>query len=186
MLSMTPPESLPNLDEVFLDTIEMTVDNKGRVGIPEKFMKVIRKLCPDNANVIGIAPTPEKSIKLMPYSYIARRIADWSKLNGEKGAERKMLNALTAYATWLPLDPQNRIKLNPTLMRLCRIQRDVVIVGSIHFMQLFDVHNYEETVLTQLANYDEIEKEAERKIQEVAPVQFVLNTSGAPAATKIS
>lgn len=170
-----PDISTLNLDEVFLDSAEMTVDNKGRVGIPEKFMKVIRRICPDNANVVGLTPTPERSIKIMPYSYFARRVTQWGQLDGEKQAERTMLNVLSSCSGLFPLDPQNRIKLNPALMRLCNIQRDVIIVGNVHFMQLFDKLTFERMMEKGLEIFDEAQEKATRKLNETAPVQLILN-----------
>lgn len=175
-----------NLEEVFLDNAEMTVDTKGRVGIPEKFMKVIRRICPENAGVVGLTPTPERSIKIMPYSYFARQVAHWGQLDGDKQAERTMLNVLTSYSGLFPLDPQNRIKLNPGLMRLCNIQRDVIIVGNVHFMQLFDVRTFERMMEKGLDVFDEAQEKATRKLTEGVPVQFVLNQGTGASGPQIS
>lgn len=172
---MTSQDPTLNLDEVFLENVEMSVDSKGRVGIPEKFMKVIRKICPEHAGVIGLTPTPERSIKLMPYPLFAQKVGEWGRLNGEKQAERTMLNVLTSYSGVFPLDPQNRIKLHPGLIKLCNIKHDVVITGNIHFMQIFDSQRFEEMMGSGLNGFDDCQEKASAKQTATAPIQLVLN-----------
>jgi len=42
-------------------------------------------------------------------------------------------------AELVQLDKQNRVKLNPLMMEICEIRQQVVIVGNMHYLQLFDV-----------------------------------------------
>jgi MraZ protein len=127
------------MDQVFLGNDQMTVDEKGRVGIPRRFMTVLRAADPDHGDGVGVMITPERSIKVMPVAYFNQELARWSGLNEQIDEERMILNLSTSMAELAALDKQNRIKLNPLMMELCSIDRQVVVVGSIKFMQIFDV-----------------------------------------------
>ncbi|MCH8332662.1 hypothetical protein IIC65_01915, partial [Candidatus Sumerlaeota bacterium] len=64
--------------QLFLNSQEMLVDAKLRVGIPERFMKVLKQICPDHVDQIGLAATPDRSIKLMPYPYFMQALEQWN------------------------------------------------------------------------------------------------------------
>lgn len=137
----------------FLNNQEMTVDTKGRVGIPERFMKVLKQGYPDACEEIGVTATPDRSVKLMPKPLFEQELERWSELDDRITDQRTILNLLTAFADLLPLDKQNRIKLSPQLLKFCNIDRDVIIVGSIHYMQIYDRHTWEERVRQDMEKF---------------------------------
>jgi MraZ protein len=125
--------------QIFLGNELMKVDQKGRVGIPARFMTVLRSLCPDQTESVGLMVTPEQSIKIMPLPAFLEEVERWSHLSDLNADERMLRNMATGSAELAQLDRQNRIKLNPLMMELCEIRQQVVIVGSMEYMQLFDV-----------------------------------------------
>ncbi|GEM_PF-2713354 len=164
----------PFLETDFLDSVEMTVDRKLRLGIPERFMKALRRICPDQAGVIGLAPTPERSIKLMPYPVFREELDRWRALEHEPGEGRLALTFFTSLAGLYPLDNQNRFRLNPVLMRMCQIQRDVVITGNLRFMQVFDTRLFEELMREALPKVDPALRRLARGEPTPAPIQYVI------------
>lgn len=170
-----------DMDKIFLSTEEMTVDNKGRVGIPARFMSVLRTICPDQADAIGVMITPDQSIKLMPIPYFEKEIARLSQLNDQVDEERMMLNLLASLAERAPLDKQNRIKLNPFMMKECAIGRDVVIMGSIQYMQIFDQKVWREYYKTSLPQLGAATSRVAKKDEPKASVQYVINAGEPPA-----
>lgn len=172
---MSEPKTDPDPEEVFLDCAELSVDAKGRITIPEKFVRVLKRISPDKADVVGVAPTPERSVRIMPYSYFLKKVGKWSEMEGESKAERTMLNVLTSLSGLVPLDGQNRIRLSPALMRLCRLQRDAIIVGNIATMQLFDRRTFEEMIEQGLNSFDEAQEKAAEAKSGPVPVQYVIN-----------
>ena len=127
---------------IFLGNELMKVDQKGRVGIPARFMAVLRAMCPDRTESVGMMISPEKSIKILPLPHFLEEVERWNRLDDLVAAERTIKNLVTSTAELATLDKQNRIKLNPQLMALCQIRQQVVVAGSMHYMQLFDVETW--------------------------------------------
>lgn len=138
---------------IFLNNQEMVVDSKLRVGIPERFMKVLREVYPENCEKIGVAASADKSIKLMPEPIFLKELEYWSSLDDRSENQRTILNISTAFADLMPLDKQNRIKLSPALCDFCSISREVIIVGSVRYMQIFDRNSWNELVRKNLDRF---------------------------------
>lgn len=186
---MAKQQSGINFEDLFIDSAEMTVDAKNRVGIPEKFMKVLRRLCPDDADKIGVCPTPDSSICLMPRPRFESQLAEWrEKMTGGSAEQRRMLTTMTSLSGLFPLDAQNRVKLNPTLMRICSIKRDVIITGNIDYMQIFDLNGFEKSMIDGLQQFDAMMEKSVGRQAPQTQIQYVINPPQAqsgedPAAT---
>lgn len=167
------------MEQLFLGNEQMTVDDKGRVGIPARFMTVLRAICPDAADSVGVMITPDRSIKIMPAPCFAKEIESWSQFNDRIDEERMMLNLSTSMAERLALDKQNRFKLNPLMRDICAIDRQVVIVGSMRYMQLFDLNVWRDTIEKSLPNWGKASTRVASRNEPKAPIQqFVINTGG--------
>lgn len=126
----------------FFGNEPMTVDVKGRVGIPAKFMTLLREHYPDHANQIGYFVTPEGSLKLMPIPVFDQECAKWEQFDESIEDHRIALMFFTSTSDRVTLDGQNRIKLSSTIKRLCGIDRQVIISGGKDSMQLYDEGAY--------------------------------------------
>ncbi len=166
------------MNKIFLGNEQMTVDDKGRVGIPARFMSVLRESCPEDAETVGVMITPDRSIKIMPAPYFNGEITRWQGLNDQLEEERLMLNLATSMAEVVALDKQNRIKLNPLMMKVCQIGREVVIVGSLQYMQLFDLKTWREMIETGLPQWGSASTRIARKEEPKTTVQYVIHTGG--------
>lgn len=162
-------------DTLFLNNQEMIVDAKLRVGIPERFMKVLRKIAPDHSRQIGVAASPDRSIKLMPHPYFAEELERWQALDVNKSADRTILNLSSSFADLLSMDKQNRIKLSPALCKFCNITRDVIIVGSLKYMQIFDIGIWNALTETGISQFDGALDTAAQNAGRPAPVHLVIN-----------
>jgi len=154
-----------NLDTVFLDQAEMTVDAKQRVGIPERFMKVLKSVAPDYTDRVGVIPTLDRSLALLPYPAFLKRIEFWKTLDERVGSQRTIKNLETSLAKELTLDTQNRIRLTPAQMKFCKIEQkksDVIIVGKVDHMQIFASEVFDEMILRELENASEANDEVAR------------------------
>lgn len=167
------------MNKLFLSNEQMTVDDKGRVSIPARFMTVLRAICPDQDKSVGVMITPECSLKIMPAPYFAQEVESWGQFNDRVDEERMMLNLSTPVAELLSLDKQNRFKLNPLVREICSIDRQVVIVGSMRYMQLFDLNVWRAMFKKSLPMWGQASTRVARKKEPQAPVQqFVINTGG--------
>lgn len=159
---------------LFLGNQEMVIDGKLRVGIPERFMKALRVICPDEANCIGVWPSPDRSVKLMPAPLYREEIEKARRLDVRSEKGRIIRTLYSAHAELLTLDAQNRIKLSKQICGMCKLSGAVIVVGSFDYMQIFDLatwQEYEERGMNELST---AEDEVSRKEAEPRPVQIVL------------
>jgi len=155
----------------FLGSEKMTVDDKGRVGIPARFMTVLRAMFPDQCGEVGLTITPDYSIKVMPLPVFDEFMAGLDQLNDQIEEERLVLTLSTSFADKAELDKQNRIKLSPLLMEKCQIGRQVVVVGSRQYMQIFDENVWREYSDRALAMMGTASSKVARKEEPVAPAR---------------
>lgn len=169
------------MEQVFLGNEQMTVDQKGRVGISSRFVSVLRAIDPANADKVGVMLTPDRSIKIVPANLFAAELERWGNLDDRDEQERMILNLATSLAEMVPLDKQNRIKLNPMAMEIAGIDRQVVVVGNIKFMQLFDLQKWREMFEKGLPAWGKAATEVARRAQPQKPNQLVINLPGESA-----
>ena len=175
-----------SIEKTFLGNEKMTIDGKGRVAIPARYLPVLRAICPDQADMVGLMITPDRSIKIMPANRFEAEIERWSQLNDQLPAERMVLNLSTSLAEVVNLDTQNRIKLNPVMKEVCSIDRQVIFVGSVQYMQLFDANIWRKMVLGGLKQFSAAAGEIASRQTSPAPIQYVINAGGSesPPAKK--
>ena len=150
------------MEDAFLSNEQMTVDEKGRVGIPARYIAVLKARCPEETDKVGLMITPERSIKVMPINAFHQEVNEWKTLDERDEDERTVLN-MTGLAEEAPLDKQNRIKLNPMMMDLCGIARQVVFVGSVNYMQIYDAAVWREMVLQNLGRFSQVSTQLARR-----------------------
>lgn len=165
---------------LFLNSQEMLVDAKLRVGIPERFMKVLKQICPDHVDQIGLAATPDRSIKLMPYPYFMAALEQWNALDDRISDQRVVLNLSAGFADLLKLDKQNRIRLNPEMCKFCNITREVIIVGTLKYMQIFDRGVWNTLVRKGMSKFGGAADAVAAKAAEPAPVQLIVQARTGP------
>lgn len=166
----------PDLEADFLDNAEMTVDSKLRVGIPERFMKVLKLIAPEHADKVGIVPDDGGALKLLPYPAYVKRVAYWKTLNDRIAAHRTIKNFETSLAKLVSLDGQNRIKLTSAQADFCGIDagekegkgaKAATIVGAVDCMKLYSRKGFQAMVERAMAGYasasDQVEREKEAK-----------------------
>ena len=96
---------------------------------------------------------------------LMEKVENWKGLKKGIRSHRTLLNYQPGMSGLLQLDAQNRIKLNPMLKKRCQIERDVLVVGSIRYMQIYDPRVYEEMLDKEMELYDaasdDVSKEGE-------------------------
>jgi len=152
------------LDNVFLDNAEMTVDSKLRVGIPERFKKVLKSIAPEHADKIGIIPTMDASLKLVPYPDFMARVEYWKTLNEAISEQRTIKKLETGLAKLVQMDSQHRIKLTPAQAKFAKVKQEALIVGRISHMELYDPEVFTDQLMKDMKNFsaasDAVAKEA--------------------------
>ena len=162
------------MEKDFTGLVRMTVDSKGRVGIPAQFMAVLRNLCPEASAEVGLTITADYSIKIMPLPEY-RREMEWLKsLNDQSEQERTIRVLKASFAERCPLDKQNRFKLNPAVMEFCSIGRQVVIIGNFQYMELWDENTWREALRHRMPRLGDASTSVIRKNEPQQPVQYLV------------
>ena len=145
--------------KLFLNLQEMAVDHKLRIGIPGRFIRVLKKICPDHWDRVGLSLTPEHSIKVMPYPVYEEELEAQRKLSSKIGPQRRGRILSASFMEMVKLDKQNRIRLPMELCKKCQIMSSAVIVGSFEYMQIWDVGRWHQFVNNETENIGKVDDE---------------------------
>ncbi len=84
------------------------------------------------------------------------------------------------FADLLKLDKQNRIRLNPEMCKFCNITREVIIVGTLKYMQIFDRGVWNTLVRKGMSKFGGAADAVAAKAAEPAPVQLIVQARTGP------
>lgn len=139
----------------FLGEYEATVDAKGRFLLPAAIKK---KLPEDTPGQFVINRGFEKCLSLYPVKNWEPIFEGISKLNDFDPKVREFRRYFFNGATELELDSAGRLLIPPNLREHASIERDIVIVGSVQKIEIWDIRKYKEffetmtpTAFSQLA-----------------------------------
>lgn len=111
------------------------LDTKGRVSIPAKFRTA---LSPENDGTFVITRGLDTCILAYP-------MVEWQKveqgLRGLSSASRvyrSFIRATVRYATPVQVDKQGRIQLTPSLREFAQLKKDVLIIGVVNKIEIWD------------------------------------------------
>jgi MraZ protein len=115
---------------MFLGQFEYAFDAKGRVAIPVKWRDAFRA---------GAVVTKGFDANLIAYPKAAfqERVATHAALPSDRPETRDLLRWLYSSSRELDLDAQGRLLVPTDLRGYAHIDRDSVIVGSIHFIEIW-------------------------------------------------
>ena len=120
----------------------ITVDTKGRVGIPSKYRQELHELCSSNlvvtANIVG-----SSSILIYPKPYwlpVEEQLRQLSSTDIEGYMQRMMLS----HATECEPDNNGRILLPPPLRKDMRIKKSCVLLALNNRFELWDQKIWDE------------------------------------------
>ena len=120
----------------------VTVDTKGRVGIPSKYRQELNELC--NSNLVVTANAVESSsILIYPKLYwlpVEEQLRQLSSTDIEGYMQRMMLS----HATECEPDNNGRILLPPSLSKDMRIKKSCVLLGLNNRFELWDQKIWDE------------------------------------------
>jgi len=139
----------------FIGQYPYSVDSKNRINIPSRFRKKLY-----DAGISSMVITrgiDDPCILVYPEPYwqdMTRKLTE--KLSSIKQTHRLFLRQITRFATECPLDSQGRIILTPALMEYSGITRDIMIVGTLNKIELWDpgvLESFEESHSLSLEDF---------------------------------
>jgi MraZ protein len=125
----------------FLGEYEVTVDAKGRFLLPAAIKKKLPEGSPDE---FVINRGFEKCLTLYPLKNWEPILEGMNKLNDFDPKVREFRRYFFNGATELELDSAGRLLIPPNLREHAGINRDIVLVGAIEKIEIWDSKKYKE------------------------------------------
>jgi MraZ protein len=129
---------------MFRGTHLYAVDDKGRVAIPARFIKVLSGLQDECLVVTRYKRRNRPCLDVYPLSA-------WRKLEEKIAAEKRFNKKLSAFESWyvgaaqdVQVDGQGRFLIPPTLRKHASIGREVMIVGATDKFRIWDRDVFEQ------------------------------------------
>ncbi|MDR0967169.1 MAG: division/cell wall cluster transcriptional repressor MraZ [Myxococcales bacterium] len=128
---------------MFLGNFEHTIDVKGRTSVPADY----RKLLSEDRIVVTPAPGDDRCLHVYPlnaWQDFATKLAQRS--SSEPGV-RQIYRTYVAQAAAIEIDKLGRILLPPKLRQWAGLEKDVVWVGQLNRMELWEPERWEQVEL---------------------------------------
>lgn len=126
-----------------------SVDNKGRINIPAKMRK---NLSPEANDLFIITRGYESCLFLYPNDEWIKVEQSLRQLSPADPRHRFVTRTLLQYATESQLDGQFRIIIPKELLQFAKIENEVLILGMLERIEVWDPKFYNEYMTTQSQN----------------------------------
>ena len=141
----------------FIGEYSYSLDSKGRINMPAKFRQALSK---DNKSTFVITRGMDSCIwvySLNQWLEIEKSLRSLSSLSK---IHRTFVRNTARYATPSTYDKQGRITIPPSLIDYAGLDKDVLIIGMVNKMEIWNTKNLEKTekeaLDIDLAAYDEV------------------------------
>lgn len=137
----------------FKGSYTYSVDSKGRVNLPAKLRKYIS---PEANDTFVVTRGFERCLFLYPldeWNTLEESIRDLSPANSQ---HRFITRTLLQYATETQLDGQSRVTIPKELMQFAGVEDQVLIVGVLERIEIWDPKEYEAYMKSQTDTYENV------------------------------
>ena len=141
-------------NNTFIGEYTYSLDSKGRVNIPSKFRQT---LSTDNQNTFVITRGLDSCIWVYPLVQWKEIEENLRKLSSLSSIHRAFVRNPARYATPSTYDKQGRINLTPSLINFASLEKDVLIIGMVNKMEIWDPLQLEK---------------ADKKIEKINPEEY--------------
>ena len=122
-------------DNTFIGEYAYSLDSKGRVNIPAKFRQSMSK---DNQNTFVITRGLDPCVWVYPMEQWKEIEINLRNLSSVKNIHRTFVRDTARYASPSTYDKQGRIKLTPSLIEFGSLEKDVLIIGTISKIEIWN------------------------------------------------
>lgn len=130
-----------------------SVDTKGRISIPAKLRKHIN---PEADDTVIMTQGTSKCIDVYPYDYWLTIEKKLLELNTFDPADMKFIRMISQKATEDVLDSQARILIPQYLLDYAGIDKEVLILGVLKKIELWNPSVYEDYINSTEETYEQI------------------------------
>ena len=122
-------------DNTFIGEYAYSLDSKGRVNIPAKFRQ---SLSADSQNTFVITRGLDPCIWVYPLEQWKEIENNLRNLSSVKNIHRTFVRGTARYASPSTYDKQGRITLTPSLTEYAGLEKDVLIIGMINKIEIWN------------------------------------------------
>ena len=122
-------------DNTFIGEYAYSLDSKGRVNIPAKFRQ---SLSADSQNTFVITRGLDPCIWVYPLEQWKEIENNLRNLSSVKNIHRTFVRDTARYASPSIYDKQGRITLTPSLTEYAGLEKDVLIIGMINKIEIWN------------------------------------------------
>lgn len=135
-------------EDTFTGEYSYSIDVKGRVNIPAKFRAA---LSPENDVTFVITRGLDPCIVAYPFLEWQNVEAGLRNLSSASRVYRSFIRSTVRYATAAKLDGQGRIQLTSNLIEYADLDKDVLIIGVVNKIELWNPERLAELDKTSLS-----------------------------------
>ena len=141
----------------FIGEYSYSLDSKGRINVPSKFRKALSN---DNDNTFVITRGMDSCVWVYPLIQWKEIESNLRNLSSLSKIHRAFVRNTVRYATPSTYDRQGRITLPPSLVNYAKLDKDVLIIGMVNKMEIWNPiqleMNDEETLKIDSTEYDNL------------------------------
>ncbi len=144
----------------FKGSYQYSVDSKGRVNIPAKIRKSVS---PEANDTFVVTRGFERCLFVYPldeWNKVEKSIRDLSPTDPQ---HRFFMRTLLERATESVLDGQSRISIPKELAQMAAIENEVLILGVLEHLELWNPAVYQEYQKSQADSYEKVAQNVFRK-----------------------
>lgn len=119
----------------FHGTYNYTIDAKGRVNIPAPFRQ---RLAKENDQTFVITSSEDQCIWVYPITIYQETIKKLSALSSVSPRNRIIVRKFARFATEVQYDKQGRIVITKPLIEYAGLSKDVIIIGALNKIEIWD------------------------------------------------
>ena len=137
----------------FKGSYTYSVDSKGRINFPSRLRKSVS---PEANDTFVMTRGYEQCLFVYPldeWNVLEKSIRDLSSSNPK---HRFFMRTLLQYATEVQFDAQSRISIPKELLQLAGIKNEVLILGVLERIEIWNPAVYEDYLKTQADSYEHV------------------------------
>ncbi len=136
----------------FIGEYNYSIDSKGRINIPSKFRQA---LSPDSDGTFVITRGLDQCVWIYPLEEWERIEDNLRSLTFLRPKERDFIRQIVRYATPTKYDKQGRVMLPATLQKIAELDDQVLIIGMLNKIEVWNPEIIDERYDTFLDLTDE-------------------------------
>lgn len=130
-----------------------SIDNKGRISIPAKLR---RHVSPEANDTFIMTRGTATCIDVYPLDEWQKFEERLLKLDSFKPDEAKFIRMISQYASDDTFDSQSRILIPQSLIKFAQIEKEVLILGALQKIEVWNPTLYEEYINQSDETYEQI------------------------------